>query len=207
MLGQTLGDSGVSRAPSLTSTDTAASPVGTYTIAAGLGSLAAENYTFSFVNRALSVTPATLTVTALSVSRAYGAADPAFTASYSGFVLGQTLGDSGVSGAPSLSSSDSSASPVGTYAITPAQGTLGKNYAFSFANGIVTVTPAATATALSVFPTSNTYGQSETLTAVVGAERRADRHSNVLGRHERSGHGNPQQWNCGDYCQFTARGH
>ena len=42
------------------------------------------------------VTPASLTVTANSVSRAYGSPDPPFTASYSGFVLGQTLGSNGV---------------------------------------------------------------------------------------------------------------
>ncbi len=39
-----------------------------------------------------------LTVTANNASRSYGAADPAFTASYGGFVNGETLGSSGVSG-------------------------------------------------------------------------------------------------------------
>ena len=66
----------------------------------------------------LSVTPATLTVTANDASRTYGWSDPAFSDAITGFVNGETLGDSGVTGAPSLTSSDTAASPVGTYAIT-----------------------------------------------------------------------------------------
>ena len=106
VLGQTLGDSGVSGVPSFTSSDTGASPVGTYAITAGLGGLIAQNYTFTFVNGTLSVTPATLTVTANDAGRTYGGSDPAFSDTITGFVLGQTLGDSGVSGAASLTSSD-----------------------------------------------------------------------------------------------------
>ena len=45
------------------------------------------------------------------------------TASFSGFVNGETLASSGVSGSPSLPH-DTAASPVGTYTITAAQGTL-----------------------------------------------------------------------------------
>ena len=68
-------------------------------------------------------------MTAANASRTYGASDPAFSASYGGFVLGQTLGNSGVSGAPSLASTDGSASPVGSYPITVALGTLAaQNY-------------------------------------------------------------------------------
>ena len=157
VLGQTLGDSGVTGTPSLVSTDTAASPVGTYTITAGLGSLAAENYTFSFVNGTLSVAPAMLTVIANNASRVYGAFGPSFTASYSGFVLNQTLGDSGVSGAPSLTSTDTAASPVGSYTITAALGTLtAGDYNFTFANGVLSVTPATLT--VTANPASRTYG-------------------------------------------------
>jgi hypothetical protein len=39
-----------------------------------------------------------LTVTADNASRAFGAANPTFTASYSGFKNGQTFATSGVSG-------------------------------------------------------------------------------------------------------------
>ena len=82
------------------SDDTAASPVGSYTIMAAQGTLTAQNYTFSFATGTLGITPATLVVTAADASRTYGDADPAFTVNYSGFVNGQTLAGSGVSGAP-----------------------------------------------------------------------------------------------------------
>ena len=48
------------------------------------------NYTISYVNGQLAVTPATLTVTAGNTNRPYGAANPVFTASYLGFVNGDT---------------------------------------------------------------------------------------------------------------------
>ena len=73
----------------------------------------AANYAITDVSGTLTVSPAPLTVTANNQTRAYGAADPTFTASYSGFQYGQTLATSGVSGAPSLSSSDNAGSSVG----------------------------------------------------------------------------------------------
>ena len=86
----------------------------------------------------VTVAPATLTVTA-NAGRAYGAADAAFTASYSGFVLGQTLGNSGVSGSPAFTSNDHSNSPAGSYTITTALGPGPRKYAFTAANGTLTV--------------------------------------------------------------------
>src|SRR5207247_1749736 len=66
-------------------------------IGTGLG-----NYTIGYVNGALTVTRAVLTIAADSKTRAYGTANPAFTANYGGFVNGETLATSGVTGAPSL---------------------------------------------------------------------------------------------------------
>ena len=137
-----MGNSGVTGAEPLQH-DTAASPVGTYAITAALGTLAAQNYTFGFASGVLSVTPATLTVSANNAGRLYGSSDPAYSDTITGFVLSQTLGNSGVTGAPSLSSGDTAASPVGTYAITAALGTLAaQNYTFGFASGVLSVTPA-----------------------------------------------------------------
>ena len=167
VLNQTLGNSGVSGAPSLTSTDSSTSPAGSYTITVALGSLIAQNYSFVLANGSLSVLPATLTVMANNGSRAYGASDPTFGVSYSGFVLNQTLGNSGVSGSPSIVSTDNSASPVGSYTITAALGTLGaQNYTFLFGSGVLTILPAPTTTVIHL-SAAITYGQSETLTATV----------------------------------------
>ena len=51
--------SAVTGAPSLTTTAATASPPGTYPITAAPGTLAAANYTFTFVNGTLTVTQGT----------------------------------------------------------------------------------------------------------------------------------------------------
>ena len=145
---ETLATSGVTGSPSLTTAATAASPVSgsPYAITAAVGTLAAGNYQFAFANGQLTVNKATLTVTANNASRAYGSANPAFTASYGGFKNGQTLATSGVTGSPSLTTTATATSLVAgnPYTITAAAGTLAAtNYQFTFANGQLTVTPAS----------------------------------------------------------------
>jgi len=223
----------VSGSPLLTTPATAASPVSAYPITAAQGSLAATNYSFTFVNGTLTVNQASgvihwpapaainygaalsgaqldatatcsgasvngtyvyspasgavlasgaqtlsvnfkptssnctftsatvpltvnqvaLTVTANIASRAYGTPNPAFTSSISGFVNGDTAARA-VSGSASFTTTATAKSPVSTYPITPAAGTLAAaNYTFKFAAGRLTVTKAAltvTATGASV---------------------------------------------------------
>ncbi|MFN8512899.1 MAG: MBG domain-containing protein [Chloroflexia bacterium] len=67
---------------------TANSVPGGYSVTAS--GLTSANYTISYVAGTLTVNQAPLTITAQDKSRAFGAANPSFTASYSGFVLGQT---------------------------------------------------------------------------------------------------------------------
>ena len=78
--------------PNLTTTATSTSPVGSYPITAAQGTLAAQNYTFVFVNGSLMVCKATLTVTANNASMTYGGTLPRFTAGYSGFQNGDGQG-------------------------------------------------------------------------------------------------------------------
>ncbi|HEV3339930.1 MAG TPA: MBG domain-containing protein, partial [Pirellulales bacterium] len=131
----------VTGAPSLSTAATSASGVGSYAVRAGLGTLSAANYTFAFANGALSVTPATLTVTADDKTIVYGATVPALTDTITGFVNGDT--SSVVTGGASLSTAATSASGVSNYAITVGPGTLSAtNYTFAFVNGALTVTPA-----------------------------------------------------------------
>ena len=128
----------LSGAPTLTTSATASSAVGTYTITATAGSLAAANYSFSFVAGTLTVGKAHLTVTADDQSKLYGDANPALSASFSGFVNGDTTGV--VTGAPALSTAATAASVVGSYAITATAGSLAAaNYSFSFVAGTLTV--------------------------------------------------------------------
>ena len=96
----------------------------------------------------------------------------------SGFVLGQSLATSGVTGAATFSGAGPSAgnsTPVGTYAITPAAGTLSApNYTFltangaSFVNALLTITQATSTTvAAAVSAPYSEAGQNVTLTATV----------------------------------------
>ena len=86
------------------------------------------------MNGTLTVNRATLTVTANNQVRSYGAANPVFTANFSGFVNGENSGV--LSGSPSVTCPATISSPIGNYTITAAQGTLSAaNYAFSFVNG------------------------------------------------------------------------
>ena len=72
-------------------TATVASPVGSYPITPSLvdpnGKL--SNYSVSSTNGTLTIEPALLTGTADATSRLYGASNPPFTVTYSGFVNGQ----------------------------------------------------------------------------------------------------------------------
>ena len=100
-----------------------------------------SNYSISFVNGTLTVTPALLTITAHNQTKVYGAMLPALTVSYSGFQNGDTMGI--LTGSPSLMTTADQTSGVGSYTITAAQDSLSAaNYTFSFLNGNLTVTPA-----------------------------------------------------------------
>jgi subtilisin-like proprotein convertase family protein len=121
----------------LGTTATAASPVGAYTITAS-GAVDA-NYSITEVNGSLSVTAVPLTITANNKSKVYGAALPTFTASYSGFVNGDTAAS--LSTPVTLSTTATAASPVGAYTIT-ANGAVDANYTITEVNGSLSVTAA-----------------------------------------------------------------
>ena len=141
--GETLATSGITGVPDLTTTATQTSGVGTYPIVASIGSLSSNKYEFTFVPGTLNVTKAVVTVTATNAERVYGEPNPAFTATYSGFVNGETLATSGVTGAPELTTTATQGSAVGTYPIVASVGTLASsNYAFTFALGTLNLTKA-----------------------------------------------------------------
>jgi filamentous hemagglutinin family protein len=119
------------------STATAASSAGSYAIT-GSG-LSAVNYVFQQAAAnatALSITPAILTYAANIASRAYGTNNPAFSGSVTGFVNGDTL-LSATTGTLVFTSSATSTSPVGSYAID-GSGLNAANYTFIQAPGNAT---------------------------------------------------------------------
>jgi filamentous hemagglutinin family protein len=134
----------------LGSSATASTGVGTYAITASGAS--AANYTISYVDGSLTINPAALVISANDASRTYGAANPAFTASYDGLVNGDTA--SVVSGLV-LGSSATASTGVGTYAIT-ASGASAANYTISYVDGSLTINPAALV--ISANDASRTYG-------------------------------------------------
>lgn len=84
-----------------------------------------------------SIDRAPLTIAALDRSKVAGQANPAFTASYVGFVLGQD--PSVLDGTLVFTTPADDGSPAGTYAITPS-GLTSANYSITFVNGTLTVT-------------------------------------------------------------------
>ncbi|MGB7985770.1 MAG: MBG domain-containing protein [Terracidiphilus sp.] len=91
----------------------------------------------------LTVSRAPLTVSANNISKIVGTANPAFSASYSGFVNGEN--SNFLAGAPAFTTTATVTSPIGTYPITVTPGTLtAANYALSFVPGTLYVVAAPT---------------------------------------------------------------
>jgi hypothetical protein len=132
----------VSGSPVLSTTATASSHVsgGPYLISISAGTLWAANYSFNLVGSGLSITPVPLTTTVNSATKVYGAALPTLSASYSGFVNGDS--SASLVTAPTLTTTASTSSHVGSYAIT-ASGAVSGDYAISYVFGSLSVTPAA----------------------------------------------------------------
>jgi probable HAF family extracellular repeat protein len=114
----------------------------------------------------LTVGPAPLTVTADNQTMFYGAALPTFTASYSGFLNGDTAAS--LTTPPSLNTTATAASPVGSYPIT-AVGASDPNYNISYVGGTLTIFSRNTTTTLTSSLSSLSAGQPVTLTATVSA--------------------------------------
>ena len=120
---------------------TAAGPtslVGTY--ASTCSGAVDANYAISYASGTVTVGPAALKVTATNVTKMFGVAVPALSAAITGFVDGQTLATSGVTGQPVCTTTATISSPNGTYPITCQVGTLhAANYTFTFVAGTLTV--------------------------------------------------------------------
>jgi hypothetical protein len=138
----------LSGAPSLLTSAQTNSPVSQspYAISVSQDSLTAQNYTFNFVNGWLTVTSAVLTVSADDQGKVYGQTNPVLTATYRGWVNGESLTNSDVTGLPALATSAQTNSPVGNYEIAVSLGSLqatNQNYVFAFTNGALQIGLAA----------------------------------------------------------------
>ena len=126
--------SSLTTAPACSSIATSSTAVGSYT--SSCAGAAGPNYTISYELGTVTVTPATLTVTASSASMTAGGTVPVVTASYAGFVNGDSA--SSLTKAATCSTTAASSSPPGAYPSTCAGG-AGPNYSITYVAGTVTV--------------------------------------------------------------------
>ena len=117
----------------------------------------------SGASASFTITQGTLNISANNATKTYGTANPSF----SGSVTGQLTGDSFTE---SFNTTAVTTTNTGTYAIVPsASGANLANYTVSRTNGTLTITQAASTTALSASASSVTPNQSVTLTAQVNS--------------------------------------
>ena len=154
-------------APSLTTTATASSAVGSYTITAAAGTLAATNYSFTYVNGTLTVNKTTLTITASSPTVTYGAAIPAITPSYSGFVNGDT--SASLTTQPACTTSYTTTSAAGSSPSTSCSGAATANYTVSYVSGAVTINPATPNLTVATSVTPSAYNSPVTFMATISS--------------------------------------
>lgn len=136
-----VGDLGAGKI-SFTTARAAGENAGTYDItpmASDDGTVLLANYACSYLPGTFAISKSPLAVTADNKSRTYLAANPQLTASYQGFVRGDSA--AAISGGPDLWTAATPASPAGSYGIIASLGTLAaRNYSFILANGALSVT-------------------------------------------------------------------
>ncbi len=140
----------------IASTATAASKVGTYTITPSAG--VAANYAIKYETGSLNVTKAALTIAAENKTKLAGAANPVFTAKYTGLVNGDKA--TAISGLV-LSTEATQASGPGLQTIV-ASGASSNNYEIQFVSGTLAINQAPAIT--SANSTTFTRGQQNTFT-------------------------------------------
>jgi len=126
----------------LSTTATASSHVAGNPYSITASGAADSDYSISYASGSLTVTPAALTITPNNQTNVYGASLPTLTATYSGFVNGDSSGS--LTTQPTLTTTATSSSHVSSnpYTVT-ASGAADSDYSISYGAGTLTVTPAA----------------------------------------------------------------
>lgn len=127
----------INEQPTAATAAVSTSAVGSYAISLTGGT--DNNYDLVLVNGTLTINKATVVVTAQNANRVYGAANPAFLISYTGFVNSEN--SSVLDTPPTAGTAASVTSAVGTYPIAVSGG-LDNNYTFTYTAGTLTITKA-----------------------------------------------------------------
>ena len=124
------------------------------------------NYNETSLWNGIFVAKAALTIQTDNATKVYGQALPAFTASGTGFVNGDSMAS--LSGTLSFSTSATATSAPGSYTVTPS-GVTSANYNISFLWGMLTINKASTSVAFTTTPNPSNHNQQVQLRAVVSA--------------------------------------
>ena len=136
--------------PTCTTTAVAVTNVGTYPNSTSCTGAVSNNYSFTYAKGSTTITPAPLTVTAVSSTRQVGGSNAPCAVNYAGFVGGET--SAALAGTLACSTSANAGSGAGSYPVTPS-GQSSPNYNITFLPGTITVqaapppTPTPTPTA------------------------------------------------------------
>ncbi|MBN8962459.1 MAG: filamentous hemagglutinin N-terminal domain-containing protein [Rhizobiales bacterium] len=163
--GESIGSVTLTSLGAAASAGVAGSPYAIAASGASGGSFDAANYTITYVDGHLTVTPAALTITANDVSKSYGQT-VTFTGTEfttSGLQNGESIGSVTLTSLGAASSASVVGSPYAIAASSASGGSFdAANYTISYVDGHLTVNPAAlTITANNV---SKSYGQTVTFT-------------------------------------------
>jgi hypothetical protein len=127
----------LSTEPTANSTAVASTAAGSVAITVAGG--VADNYSFKYVDGTLDITKAALTVTADDMNKAYGEANPEFTASYSGFVNGDNA--QSLTKEPTFTTTANVSTIPGSASIV-VSGAQSGNYTFTYVDGTLTINKA-----------------------------------------------------------------
>ncbi|PRC92982.1 MBG domain-containing protein [Solimicrobium silvestre] len=162
--GETVGSVTETSAGTSATAGVPGSPYSITASAASGGTFSASNYVISYVNGGLTVTPASLTITASNATKTYGQTPSLSAFTSSGLVNGETIGSVSETSQGTSETAGVTGSPYNITASAASGGTFSaSNYVISYVNGGLTVTPASlTITASNA---TKTYGQTPSLSA------------------------------------------
>jgi hypothetical protein len=140
--GETVGSVTLISAGTVATAGVASSPYAIVPSNATGGTFTASNYTITYLNGTLAVTPAPLIVTASNATKLYGETPTLSAFTTSALKNGETVGSVTLSSPGIVATAAVAGSP---YVITPSDATGGtftpSNYAISYVNGVLTVMP------------------------------------------------------------------
>ncbi|MCH7410708.1 Ig-like domain-containing protein [Belliella sp. DSM 111904] len=154
------GDTKVTTEPSISTSATASSAVGTYPITLTGGE--DDNYEITLVAGALEVTKATLTITADSQIKPFGVEDPALTYQVSGLVNGDQLAT--ITGSLQRAVGEE----PGSYAIGLGSLSAGANYTINFVSADLTITASEIDMVFQPANVETAWGQEPALPSSIG---------------------------------------